>query len=82
MKRIINVLYELDEVDYSYQGHSLKKFTLIWRYRKMLDKIYLWLFNSHEREPVGFIAMFFIIILVSTVVSLFMLSVSRHLMWI
>ena len=48
----------------------------------MLDKVYLWLFNQEEREPIGFIAMLAVIIIISTVVCLFVLSVSRHLMWI
>ena len=47
----------------------------------ILEKLYLWLFNQEEREPIGFIAMFFVIVIISTVVSLFVLAVSRHLMW-
>ena len=48
----------------------------------MLDKCFTWLFNEEERKPIGFIIVLFMIILISTVVSLFVLSVSRHLMWI
>ena len=47
----------------------------------MLDKFYIWLFSQEEREPIGFIATFFMTIIVSTVVCLFMLSVSRLVMW-
>ena len=41
-----------------------------------------WLFDEEERRPIGFIVTFFMIILISTIVCLFILSVSRHLMWI
>ena len=47
----------------------------------MFDKCFTWLFNEEERKPIAFIAAFFMIILISSVVSLFMLAVSRHLMW-
>ena len=48
----------------------------------MLDRLYDWLFSEEEREPIGFIPLFFMIILISTVVCIFILSVSRAIMWI
>ena len=48
----------------------------------MLNKCFTWLFNEEERKPIAFISIFFMIVLISTVVSLFVLSVSRHMMWI
>ena len=41
-----------------------------------------WLFSDEERKPLGFVFVFFLIVFISTVVCLFILSVSRHLMWI
>jgi len=48
----------------------------------MLNRLYEWLFSQEEREPIGFIPLFFIIIIVSTTVCLFILSVGRAIMWI
>ena len=48
----------------------------------MLDKLYKWLFSEEERAPIGFIPLFFMIILISTIVCIFILSVSRAIMWI
>ena len=48
----------------------------------MLDRLYEWLFSEKEREPIGYIPLFFMIILISTVVCIFILSVSRAIMWI
>ena len=48
----------------------------------MLDRLYEWLFSEKEREPIGYIPLFFIIILISTIVCIFILSVSRAVMWI
>jgi len=48
----------------------------------MIDRIYQWLFSEEERTPIGFIPLFFMIIVISTVVCLFILSVSRAIMWI
>ena len=48
----------------------------------ILEKLYQWLFTEEERSPIGFIPLFFLIIVISTAVSLFVLSVSRALMWI
>jgi len=41
-----------------------------------------WLFTDAERAPMGFIPLFFVIILVSSIVCLFILSVGRAIMWI
>ena len=48
----------------------------------MLNRAYEWLFSEKEREPIGFIPLFFMIILISTAVCIFILSVSRAIMWI
>jgi len=47
-----------------------------------LNNCYEWLFSQEERNPVGFIPLLFMIILISTLVCLFILSVSRAIMWI
>ena len=47
-----------------------------------LNNCYEWLFSEEERAPIGFIPLFFIIILISTVVCLFIISVGRAVMWI
>jgi hypothetical protein len=47
-----------------------------------LNNCYEWLFSQEERKPVGFIPLLFMIILISTLVCLFILSVSRATMWI
>ena len=44
----------------------------------MLEKFYLWLFNMEERKPIGFVYVFFLSILVSFVISLFVVAVDRH----
>jgi len=43
---------------------------------------YHWLFTKQERTPISFIAVFFLTVLVSTAVCLFILSISRAIMWI
>ena len=48
----------------------------------MLDKCFTWLFNEEERKPIAFITVLFMIVFISTITCLFVLSVSRHLMWI
>ena len=48
----------------------------------MIERLYEWLFSKEERRPVAFITAFFMVVLISTVVCLFILSVSRHMMWI
>ena len=47
-----------------------------------LNNCYEWLFSEDERRPIGYIPLFFMIILISTVVCIFILSVSRAIMWI
>ena len=48
----------------------------------IMNRLYEWLFSEEEREPIGFIPLLFMIILISTVVCIFILSVSRAIMWI
>ena len=48
----------------------------------IMSRLYEWLFSEKEREPIGFIPLFFMIILISTIVCIFILSVSRAIMWI
>ena len=48
----------------------------------MLNRLYEWLFSEEERTPIGFIPLFFMIILISTIICIFVLSVSRAIMWI
>ena len=48
-----------------------------------LNNCYEWLFTDEERKPIAFIAVFFMIVLISSVVCLFILSISRHIeFWI
>jgi len=47
-----------------------------------LNNCYEWLFSLEERKPIGFIPLFFMIILISAIVCIFILSVSRAIMWI
>ena len=47
-----------------------------------INNCYEWLFSEEERKPMGFILLFFIIIIISTVVSLFLMSVGKAIMWI
>ena len=47
-----------------------------------LNNCYEWLFSEDERKPIGYIPLFFMIILISTIVCIFILSVSRAVMWI
>ena len=48
----------------------------------IMSRLYEWLFSEKERKPIGFIPLFFMIILISTLVCIFILSVSRAIMWI
>ena len=48
----------------------------------MIDELYEWLFSEEERAPIGYIPLFFMIIVISSVVCLFIISVSRAIMWI
>ena len=40
----------------------------------ILEKLYLWLFTEEERTPIGFIPIFFMNIVISTVITLFILA--------
>jgi len=46
-----------------------------------MNKLYEWLFSEEERKPIGFITLLFMIILNSTIVCDFILSVSNAIMW-
>ena len=48
----------------------------------MIDKVYKWLFSEEERAPIGYIPLFAMIVIISSVVCLFIISVSRAIMWI
>ena len=43
-----------------------------------LDNCYEWLFSEEERRPIAYIVSFFMMILISTVVCLFILAIDRH----
>ena len=45
------------------------------------NNCYEWLFSEEERKPMGFITIFFLIIAMSTVISLFIVSAAKHLMY-
>ena len=47
----------------------------------MLRRWYEWLFSEEEREPINFVETFFLIVIMSTVVSTFVIAVARHLMY-
>ena len=44
-----------------------------------MDRIYKWLFSEEERTPIGYIAVFGMVILISTIISLFVVAVDRHM---
>jgi hypothetical protein len=43
-----------------------------------LNNCYEWLFSEEERRPIGYIAVVFLTILISTMVTLFIVAVDRH----
>ena len=43
-----------------------------------LNNCYEWLFSEIERQPIGYIAMFSLIIVISTTVTLFIVAIDRH----
>lgn len=45
----------------------------------MLNKLYLWLFNEEERGTVSYIVIFFMIIIMSSTICLFIISIDRHM---
>ena len=44
-----------------------------------LNNCYEWLFSEEERRPIGYIVVFFLTILISIVVTLFIVAVDRHI---
>ena len=44
-----------------------------------INNCYEWLFSEEERRPLAFIVVFFMIILISTVVCLFIVTVDRYM---
>ena len=45
-----------------------------------MNKLYRWLFTKEEREPVGFIATFFMIIIMSVAINLLLIPIIVKLM--
>ena len=43
-----------------------------------LSNCYEWLFNEEERRPVAYIVAFFMMIIISTAVCLFIIAIDRH----
>ena len=43
-----------------------------------LNNCYEWLFSEDERTPIGFIIVFFMIIIISLAISLFVVAIDRH----
>tara|TARA_R100000501_G_C2589368_1_gene89923 strand:+ start:64 stop:231 length:168 start_codon:yes stop_codon:yes gene_type:complete len=43
-----------------------------------LNNCYEWLFSEEERRPIGYIAVFFLTILISMAVALFIVAIDRH----
>lgn len=48
----------------------------------MLKKLYVWLFSEEERQPVGFIPLFAMIIIISVSTALFIMFLGKSLEWI
>ena len=44
-----------------------------------LNNCYEWLFNEEERKPLAYIVGIFVAIIISTVVSLFIVAIDRHM---
>ena len=44
-----------------------------------LNNCYEWLFSEEERTPVGFIIVFFMIVIISLTTSLFVVAVDRYM---
>ena len=45
----------------------------------MFDKLFIWLFSKEERNPISFITTFFLVILISLAISLFVVAIDRHM---
>ena len=43
-----------------------------------LNNCYEWLFSEEERRPLAYIVSFFMMILISTAVCLFIIAIDRH----
>ena len=43
-----------------------------------LNNCYEWLFSEQERRPIGFIIVFFLTIIISFTITLFIVAVDRH----
>ena len=43
-----------------------------------LNNCYEWLFDQEERKPIGYIVVFFIVIIISTATSLFIVAIDRY----
>ena len=43
-----------------------------------LNNCYEWLFSEEERRPIGFIIVFFLTIIISLTITLFIVAVDRH----
>ena len=43
-----------------------------------INNCYEWLFSTEERSPIGYIIVFSIAIIISLAVSLFIVSIDRH----
>ena len=44
-----------------------------------LNNCYEWLFTDEEKRPVAYIVMLFVVIIISTTVALFVVSIDRHM---
>ena len=44
-----------------------------------LNNCYEWLFTDEEKRPLAFIVAFFMTILISTIVCLFIVTIDRHM---
>ena len=44
----------------------------------MYEKIVTWLFTPEERQPVSFVTTFFLIIILSTAISVFVVSIDNY----
>ena len=44
----------------------------------ILERLYEWLFSEEERQPIGFIPLFLMIIIVSSSICLVMVTIDRH----
>tara|TARA_Y100000034_G_C6839903_1_gene379860 strand:- start:183 stop:344 length:162 start_codon:yes stop_codon:yes gene_type:complete len=43
-----------------------------------MNNCYEWLFSEEERKPIGYIVVFALTVLISIIVSLFIVAVDRH----